>query len=132
MAERLFCEVATDYTYITIVMRFRKPWLRVKSVNFDFSTKSSSTDHNKWNKPTTKSLAYIGSEKSLAELGVPKNKLFHFFAVFTLPKSLLFTVSHGLCKIINTDYNELNKPNPKSLAHIGSEKSLAELEVPEN
>ncbi len=60
------------------MMRFRKPWLRVKSVNFDFSAKSSSTDYNESNKSVPKSLAYIGSEKSLFELEVPKNELFHF------------------------------------------------------
>ncbi len=57
-------------------MRFRKPGLRVKLVNFDFSAKLSST----------------GSEKSLDELGVPQNERFTFF---TLLKSLLFTLSHG-------------------------------------
>ncbi len=76
-------------------MRFRKPWLRLKSVNFDFSAKSSSTDYNESNKPSPKSLSHIGSEKSLAELGVPKNELFHFFTFFALLKSLLFTLSHG-------------------------------------
>ncbi len=60
-------------------MRFRKPCLRVKLVNFDFSAKSSSTDYNELNKPTLKSLAHIGSEKSLVEVGVPKNEFFHFF-----------------------------------------------------
>ncbi len=60
-------------------MRFRKPWLRVISVNFDFSAKSSITDYNESNKPTPKSLAYIGSEKSLVELEVSKNELFHIF-----------------------------------------------------
>ncbi len=44
-------------------MRFREPWLRMKSVNFDFGIKSSSTDHNESNKPTRKSLAHIGFEK---------------------------------------------------------------------
>ncbi len=62
------------------MVRFRKPWLRVKAVNFDFSAKSSSTDYNKSNKPNLKSLAHIGPEKSLVEfglveLGVPKNEL---------------------------------------------------------
>ncbi len=55
------------------VMRFRKLWLRVKSVNFDFSAKSACTDDNGSNKPTPKSVALIGSEKSLVEHGVPKN-----------------------------------------------------------
>ncbi len=76
-------------------MRFRKPWLRGKSYTFDFSAKSSSTDYKESNKPTPKSLAHIGSEKSLVELGIPKNELFHVFTFFTLLKSLLFTLSHG-------------------------------------
>ncbi len=63
-------------------MRFRKPWLRVKSVNFDFSAKSWSTDYNESNKPTTKSLAQIGSQKLLVNLEYQKNELFHFFYVF--------------------------------------------------
>ncbi len=77
-------------------MHFRKPWLRVKSVNFEFSAKLSSTDYNESNKPTTKSLlAYIESEKSLVELGVPKSELLHFFTFFALMKSLFFLLSHG-------------------------------------
>ncbi len=32
--------------------------------------------------------------------------------------------------MVSTDYK--NKPNPKSLAHIGSKKSLAKLGVPKN
>ncbi len=48
----------------------------MKSVNFDFSAKLSSTDYNKSNKPTLKCLAHTGSEKLLVELGVPKKKLF--------------------------------------------------------
>ncbi len=35
-------------------------------------------------------------------------------------------------KLSSTDYNELNKPTLKSLAHIESEKSLVELVVPKN
>ncbi len=50
----------------------------MKLVNFHFSAESSSTDYNESNKPTLKSLAHIGSEKSLVELGVPKNELFTF------------------------------------------------------
>ncbi len=76
-------------------MGCRKPWLRVKSVNFDFSAKSSSTDYNKSNKPTLKSLTRIGFKKSLVELEVPKNELFYFFTFLTLVKSLLFTLSQG-------------------------------------
>ncbi len=77
------------------VMRFKKPWLRVKSVSFDFSAQLSSTDNNESNKPTPKSLAHTGSEKSLVELGLQKNKLFHFFTFFAQPKSLLFPLSNG-------------------------------------
>ncbi len=76
-------------------MRFRKLWLRVKSVNFDFRAKSSSTDYNEPNKPIRISLTHIESEKSLVELGVPKNELFHFFTFFAPLKSLLFTPSRG-------------------------------------
>ncbi len=49
-------------------MRFRKPWLRVKSINFDFSAKFSSTDYNESNKTTPKPLAHIGPEKLFVEL----------------------------------------------------------------
>ncbi len=76
-------------------MGFRKPWLRMKLVNFDFSAKLSSTDYNESNKPTLKSLAHIGSKKSLVELRVPKNELSHFLTFFGQLKSLLFTLSHG-------------------------------------
>ncbi len=41
--------------------------------------KSSSTDYNESNKLNPKSLAHIGPEKSLVELEVAKNELFHFF-----------------------------------------------------
>ncbi len=54
-------------------MRFRKPWLRVKLVDFDFSAKSSSSDYDESNEPNTKSLARIRSEKSLVELKSSKN-----------------------------------------------------------
>ncbi len=60
---------------MTYVMRFRKPRLRMKSVDFNFDAKSSSTDYNESNKWNPKTLAHMGSEKSLVELGVPKNKL---------------------------------------------------------
>ncbi len=33
---------------------------------------------------------------------------------------------------VGTEYNESDKPTPKSLAHIGSEKSLFDLGVPKN
>ncbi len=56
-------------------MRFRKPWFKVKLVNFNFNAKSSSTDYNESNKPDLKSLPHAGSKKSLVELGVPKNEL---------------------------------------------------------
>ncbi len=57
------------------VICFRKPWLRVKSINFDFNAKLSNTDHKESNKLNPKSLAHIGSQKSVTELGVPKNEL---------------------------------------------------------
>ncbi len=62
------------------MMRFRKPWIWVKSVNFDLSAKSSNTDFNELNKPTLKFLAHIGSEKSPVELEVPKNEFLTIFA----------------------------------------------------
>ncbi len=67
-------------------MRFRKSWLRVKSVSFDYSAKLSSPDYNDLNKTTPKSVAHIGSKKSLAELRVQKNELFRFFTFFALLK----------------------------------------------
>ncbi len=56
----------------------------MKSVNFDFSAKSSSTDYNESNKSIPKCLAHIGSEKTLVELEVSKNEIFHFshFSLF--------------------------------------------------
>ncbi len=48
------------------MIRFRKPWLKVKLINFDFGAKSSSTDYNESNKTTPKPLAHIRFEKSLA------------------------------------------------------------------
>ncbi len=75
-------------------MPFRKPRLRVKSVNFDFTEKSATTDYNESNKSTPKLLAHIGSEKSFVELGDSRNELFHFFTFFTQLKSLLFTLTN--------------------------------------
>ncbi len=74
-------------------MRFRKPWLRVKLVNFEFSVKSSRTDYscNVSNKSNLKSLAHIGTEKSLVELGVLKNEIFHFFHMFRSIKKFTFS-----------------------------------------
>ncbi len=51
----------------------------MKSVNFDFSAKSSNIDYNELNKPTSKPLAHVGSEKSLVELADAKSELFHIF-----------------------------------------------------
>ncbi len=78
-----------------IVMRFRKPWLRVKLVNFDFGAKLSSNDYNESNTPNPKSLAHVGSEKSLVELKFQKMNVFTFFTYFSRLKSLLFTLSHN-------------------------------------
>ncbi len=113
-------------------MSFRKPWLRVKSVNFDFSAKSSSTDYKKSNKPTPKSLAYIGSEKSPVELGVPKNDLFTFLHFLLYWKVYFSAWAIGRVKSTSTDYNESNKPYSKSLAYIGSKKLLVKLGVSKN
>ncbi len=63
----------------------------VKSVIFDVSAKSSSTDYNESNKPTPKFLAHVGSEKSLVELGLPKNELFHFFHIFRYTEKFTFS-----------------------------------------
>ncbi len=58
---------------------FRKPWLRMKLVNFDFSAKSSSTDYNESISNPEIPPPHTGSEKSLVELGIPKNGFFHVF-----------------------------------------------------
>ncbi len=79
------------------VMCFRKPWLSVKSVNFDFSAKLSSYDYNESNKPNSKSLAHVGFEKSLVEFEFQKMSFF-FFTFFSRLKGLLFTPSHSWCK----------------------------------
>ncbi len=70
--------------YSIYVVHFRKQWLRVKAINFDFIEKFSSTDYKESNKPNWKSLAYTGSKKSLVELGVPENKLslFSYFSLY--------------------------------------------------
>ncbi len=71
------------------------------------SVKSSSTDYNesnKPNKPNLKSLAHIGSGKSLVELGVPKNETF-FFSHFSLCwKFYFFALSHGFLKRLTSIY----------------------------
>ncbi len=63
------------FHFLPFVRCFRKPWLRVISVSFDISAKLSSTDYNEFNKPNPRSLAHIGSEKSLVELGIPENEV---------------------------------------------------------
>ncbi len=72
------------------VMRFRKPWLRVKLVDFDFSAKLLSSDYNESNKPNIKFLTRIRSEKSLVELSVPITELFHFFYIFHFTQKFTF------------------------------------------
>ncbi len=114
-------------------MRFRKPWLRMKSVDFNFSVKSSSTDYNKWNKPTTKSLAHIRDLRNrLLNLEFQKMSFFTFSHFLLYWKIYFSPRAMGRVKSSSTDYNELNKPNPKPLAHIGCEKSLVQLGVPKN
>ncbi len=85
-------------------MRFRKPWLGVKPVNFEFGAKLLSNDYNESNKPNLKSLAHAGSEKSLAhagsekslvELAFQKMNFFTFFAFFFQLKTLLFTLRYS-------------------------------------
>ncbi len=98
---RTYAQYVHTHAHITYVIRFRKSWLMVKLVNSDFSAKLWSTDHNEWSKPTLKSLAHIGSEKSLVKLGVPKNEFFHFSSHFLLYwKVFFFTLSHGFLKRI--------------------------------
>ncbi len=41
-------------------------------------------------------------------------------------------IFHLNAKSSSTDNNELNKPNLKSLVHVGSEKSLVELGIRKN
>ncbi len=63
------------------------------------SVKSSSTDYNESNKPNSKSLDHIRSEKSFVKLGVPKNELFHFFLHFSFYwKVYFFTLNNGFLK----------------------------------
>ncbi len=95
------------------VMRYRKLWLRVKSLDFDLRAKLSSTDYNESNKTTPRPVAHIGSEKSLIELGVPKSELFNIFCSL---KSLISPWVMGSIKS-STDNNEFNKPNPKSSSY---------------
>ncbi len=73
------------------MMRFRKPWFRVKLIDFDFSAKLLSSDYNESNKSNTKFLACIRSEKSLVELRVPITGLFHFFLHFSLYSTVYFS-----------------------------------------
>ncbi len=61
----------TFFTFLVLKVYF-SPWAMG-------SVKSSSTDYNESNKSNPKSLAHIGSEKSLVLPGVSKNELFHFF-----------------------------------------------------
>ncbi len=105
----------------------------MKSVNFDFSAKLSSGDYDESYEPNPKSLARAGSEKSLVELEYKKMSFFTFFRILLSTKKLTF---HPKPRLVQnhrvTDYNELNKPNPKFLTHIRSEKSPVELGVPKN
>ncbi len=55
------------------------------------SVKSSSTDYSNSNKSNLKSLAQIGSEKSLVELQVHKNELFQFFHIFRSTEKFAFS-----------------------------------------
>ncbi len=75
---------------------------------------------------------YIGSEKSLVKLSILKNELFHFFTFFALLKVYFSLWAMSGVKLSSADYNGSNKPNPKSLAHIESEKSLVKVGVPKN
>ncbi len=72
-------------------------------------------------------LLILDLRKCLLNLEFQKMSFFTFsldWKVYFLPWAT------GSVKSSSTDYNKSNKPNPKSPAHIGSEKSLVELRVP--
>ncbi len=56
----------------------------MKSDNFDFSAKWSSTDYKELNKLTPKNLAHVGSGNRLLNMEFQKNELLLFFTFFTL------------------------------------------------
>ncbi len=94
-------EECSDYQKMPISWELLLYWKIYFSPWPKGSVKSWHTDFNESNKPTLKSLAHIGSEKLLVKLGVPKNKLFHFFSHFSLYwKVYFFTLSHGFPKRI--------------------------------
>ncbi len=58
---------------------------------------------------------------------------FFTYSHFSLYRKVYFSPwAMGSVKLSITDYNKQNKPNPMSLAHTGSEKSLVKLRVPKN
>ncbi len=73
-------------------MRFRKPWLWVKSISFNFSAKSSSTDYMESNKPKPEVRSSCEIREIILNFRFQKVA---FFTFFVLLKSLLFTLSHG-------------------------------------
>ncbi len=66
------------------------------------------------------------------------NLKFWKVSAFTFPHFLFYWKVYfspsamGSVKLSSTDHNELNKLNPKSLAHVGSKKSFVKLTVPKN
>ncbi len=57
---------------------------------------------------------------------------FFTFHIFRSIEKLTPPPRHGSVKLSSTDYNELNKPNQKSLAYIRSKKSLFKFGVLKN
>ncbi len=86
------------------------------------SVKSSSTDYNESNKPKWKSLAHIGSEKSLVELSVPKNRFSLFFTFFTLLNSLLFYPK--LCFLKHITYRQSSAIVYRQVAGVDARQKI--------
>ncbi len=121
-------EVAFEYIH---VMRFKKPWLRVESVNFDFSSKYQVLIiTNRISQSRSASLYRVWEIScwtwSSKKWAFSLSHFLLYWKVYFSPWAM------GSVKSSSTDYNESNEPNPKSLAHIRSEKSLVELGVPKN
>ncbi len=92
-------------------MRFRKQWLGVKSVNFDFSAKSSSSDYSESNNSTRKSLAHYGVWEIACWTWSSKNWGFSYFSFYWKVYFSPWAMSN--VKSSSTDFNELYKSNPK-------------------
>ncbi len=112
--------------------RCRKPWLRVKLVNFDFvQNRQVMIITGRISHP--RSLCLIqGLRSLLLNLEFQKMSFFNFSHFSLYWKVYLSPWAIGSIKSSSTDYNKSNKPNSESVAHIGSEKLLVELGVPKN